>query len=328
MSSTAATENKERRENGWLTTASHYMQLIRFSHTLFALPFALLATSWAFIIPLPGKDLETNSSQTYLTFRWQSLVGILLCMITARSFAMAINRLLDHRWDGENPRTASRHLPAKLLTRSGVAWFSVSCAAAFVLSCSLFLPNTLPLILSLPLLGFLGGYSLAKRFTSLVHFWLGIALMLAPICVWIALRGEAVQMNPKDILPALTLGLVVFLWVSGFDIIYACQDTEFDRRAGLFSIPAWLGVKNALRVAAACHAGMWCIALLLTFLFPALSLGIHFRAALVVVGILLIYEHSVISEKNLTRMQLAFFQLNSIISVLFLIVGTIDSYWR
>jgi 4-hydroxybenzoate polyprenyltransferase len=328
MSIAAATDEKDARGNGWLTTASHYMHLIRFSHTLFALPFALLATSWAYIIPLPGTVLETSSSQTYLTFRWQSFVGILLCMITARSFAMAINRLLDHRWDGENPRTASRHLPAQLLTRSGVAWFSCGCAAAFVLSCTLFLPNRLPLVLCIPLLGFLGGYSLAKRFTSLVHFWLGIALMLAPICAWIALRGEAVQMNPTDILPALSLGLVVFLWVSGFDIIYACQDAEFDRRAGLFSVPAWLGVSNALRVAAGCHAGMWCTALLLTFMFPALSLGWFFRAALVVVGILLIYEHSIISDKNLTRMQLAFFQLNSIISVLFLIVGTLDSYWR
>ena len=136
------------------------------------------------------------------------------------------------------------------------------------------------------------------------------------------------QLNPTDILPALTLGLVVFLWVSGFDIIYACQDAEFDRRAGLFSVPAWLGVRNALRVAAGCHAGMWCIAVLLTFMFPALSLGWLFQATLVVVGILLIYEHSIISDKNLTRMQLAFFQLNSIISVLFLILGTLDSYLR
>jgi len=328
MSLTTMTEKNHAVESRWITTASHYMHLIRFSHTLFALPFALLATSWAYIIPLPGRDLGSADSPTYLTLRWQSVLGILICMVTARSFAMAVNRLLDHRWDGENPRTASRHLPAKLLTRAGVGLFSAACAAAFVLSCTLFLPNTLPLILSLPLLGFLGGYSLAKRFTSFVHFWLGIALMLAPICAWIALRGEAVQLTPTDMLPALTLGAVVFLWVSGFDIIYSCQDAEFDRQAGLFSIPAWLGVRNALRVAAACHAGMWFVALLLSYGLPELSLGWLFRAALIVVAILLIYEHSIISDQNLTRMQLAFFQLNSIISVLFLVVGTIDSYWR
>lgn len=328
MSSTTAAGKKNEIKSRWLTTASHYMHLIRFSHTLFALPFALLATSWAYAIPLPAKLANSLDAPNFLSLRWQSILGIVLCMVTARSFAMALNRLLDHRWDGENPRTASRHLPAELVTRSGVGWFIAGCAAAFVLSCLLFLPNRLPLILCVPVLGFLGGYSLAKRFTSLVHFWLGIALMLAPICVWIALRGEAVQLSPTDILPAVTLGAVVFLWVSGFDIIYACQDAEFDRQAGLYSMPAWLGVRNALRVAAVCHAGMWLLALLLSYWFPQLSLGWFFRAAVIIVGLLLIYEHSVISDKNLTRMQLAFFQLNSIISVLFLVVGTVDSFWR
>ena len=312
----------------WLTVTTQFMQLIRFSHTIFALPFALLATAWAYVVPLPTSDSSAMEQPTYLVFRWQSLLGILLCMVSARSFAMAMNRLLDHRWDGENPRTTARHLPAKILTRSSVGWFSTCCAIAFVVSCGLFLPNILPLILSLPVLIFLTGYSLAKRFTNLVHFWLGAALMLAPICVWIALRGEIVLLTPWDILPAVTLGLVVFLWVSGFDIIYACQDADFDRSAGLFSIPAWLGVRDALRVAAACHAAMWSVALLLSFALPALSLGWLFRSTLVVVGLLLVYEHSLISERNLTRMQLAFFQLNSIISVLFLAVGSIDAYWR
>ena len=316
--------------NRWLTITTHYMQLIRFSHTLFALPFALLATAWAYVIPLPGNSsyVAASETQNYLTFRWQSLVGIVLCMITARSFAMAMNRLLDHRWDSENPRTASRHLPSKILTRSSVVWFSAGCGVAFVASCSLFLPNRLPILLCIPVLVFLALYSLAKRFTNLVHFWLGTALMLAPVCAWIALRGEIVQMDSFDILPALTLGLVVFLWVSGFDIIYSCQDADYDRRAGLFSIPVWLGVRNALRVAAVCHAAMWSVALSLSFALPSLSLGWLFRATLIVIGVLLIYEHSVISDKSLARMQLAFFQLNSIISFLFLVVGTIDAYWR
>ena len=315
-------------EAGWFTITKHYLQLIRFSHTIFALPFALLATSWAYVVPLPTNGPASGLTNTYLTVRWQSLLGILLCMVTARSFAMAVNRLLDHRWDGENPRTASRHLPAKLLSRSSVFLFCVGCAILFVASCCLFLPNTLPLVLCIPVLIFLALYSLAKRFTNFVHFWLGTALMLAPICAWIALRGESVQTNPLDMMPALTLGLVVLLWVSGFDIIYACQDADYDRRAGLFSIPAWLGVRNALRVAAACHAAMWLVALAISFALPALSLGWFFRATLLLVGLLLVYEHSLISDKNLSRMQLAFFQLNSIISVLFLTVGTIDAYWR
>jgi len=315
-------------ESSWFAIASHYLQLIRFSHTIFALPFALLATAWAYVVPLPTNTSIANGSQSYLPFRWQSLLGIVLCMVAARSFAMAMNRLLDHRWDGENPRTASRHLPAGILSRMGVACFCLCCAIAFVTCCCLFLPNMLPLILSVPVLCFLAGYSLAKRFTNLVHFWLGFALMLAPVCAWIALRGDSVQTNPSDLFPALLLGMVVFLWVSGFDIIYACQDAEYDRGAGLFSIPSWLGVRNALRVATACHAAMWCVAMLLSFVLPALSLGWLFRSALAVVGLLLLYEHSIVSDKNLTRIQLAFFQLNSVISVLFLVVGTMDAYWR
>lgn len=327
MNSTSVMSNEKIR---WLTITTHYMQLIRFSHTLFALPFALLATAWAYVIPLPGSHsvVAGMETQNYLALRWQSLLGIVLCMITARSFAMAMNRLFDHHWDGENPRTASRHLPAKILSRSSVGWFSAGCAIAFAASSCLFLPNVLPILLCIPVLGFLALYSLAKRFTNLVHFWLGSALMLGPVCAWIALRGLSVQANPIDILPALTLGLVVFFWVSGFDIIYSCQDVEYDRRAGLFSIPAWLGVRNALRLAAVCHAAMWCVALSLSFALPSLSLGWLFRATLVVIGLLLIYEHNVISDKSLSRMQLAFFQLNSIISVLFLVVGTIDAYWR
>ncbi len=311
-----------------MSIAEDYLQLIRFSHTIFALPFALLATAWAYAVPLPTNSSIANGSHSYLPFRWESLLGVVLCMVAARSFAMAMNRLLDHRWDGENPRTAARHLPAGILSKKSVVWFCICCAIAFVACCGLFLPNVIPLVLSVPLLCFLAGYSLAKRFTNLVHFWLGTALMLAPVCAWIALRGESVQENPSDILPAVMLGLVVFLWVSGFDIIYACQDADYDRGAGLFSIPAWLGVRNALRVAAVCHTAMWLFAMLLSLALPSLSLGWLFRFALLVIGALLVYEHSIISDKNLTRMQLAFFQLNSIISIVFLVVGTIDAYWR
>ncbi|MEQ1828632.1 MAG: UbiA-like polyprenyltransferase [Pirellula sp.] len=318
----------------WGQTVVHYLELIRFSHTIFALPFALLATVWAFVVPIPLTNAAIRSVAlelsvpAYVAVQGKVLAGVLLCMVAARSFAMAMNRYLDQKWDRENPRTANRHIPAGILSSVNVLWFSILCAVAFVAACGLFWPNRLPLLLSIPVLVFLAGYSLAKRFTILVHFWLGAALMLAPICAWIAIRGEIVQSHPSDLLPAICLGCVVLLWVSGFDIIYACQDTEYDRSAGLFSIPARIGVKNALRLAALCHAAMWCMAMLMSFCLPELSLGWVFRGVLLLIAVLLVIEHSVVSEKSLARVQLAFFKLNSVISVLFLVFGALDALWR
>lgn len=182
-----------------------FLELIRFSHTIFALPFALLASWWAWIVPLPSSATDASLQQT-IQLRWIEALGILACMVFARSFAMAFNRLVDAKWDGLNPRTANRHLPAKLLGVSEVVGFTVGCAVLFIASTLLFLPSRLPLLLSVPVLVFLAGYSLGKRFTWLVHLWLGTALALAPICAWIALRGEVVQFAPGDILPAVYLG--------------------------------------------------------------------------------------------------------------------------
>jgi 4-hydroxybenzoate polyprenyltransferase len=313
-------------ETTWVHQLQNYLELIRFSHTIFALPFALLATVWALLVP--GFVIGNETAEISIPVRWQALVGILLCMVTARSFAMAMNRLLDQKWDGQNPRTAGRHLPAKILSSSSVTGFSVACGLAFVASCLLFLPNVLPIVLSVPVLAFLAMYSLAKRFTYLVHFWLGVALMLAPICAWIALRGEWVLASPSDLLPAVFLGSVVLFWVAGFDMIYACQDAEFDRESKLFSIPALFGVRGALRIAAACHAIMWLIALSMTFLLPELSLGWAFRGMLGIIAVLLVIEHRVVSEHSLAKIQLAFFQLNSIISILFLVVCSVDAFWK
>jgi 4-hydroxybenzoate polyprenyltransferase len=298
---------------------TRFLELIRFSHTIFALPFALLASFWAWMLPSPIEGIEVG-------FRWQHGLGILLCMVFARSFAMAVNRLLDQKWDGQNPRTANRHLPARLLQAGEVSGFAAGCGLGFMASTLLFWPNRLPLLLSLPVLLFLGGYSLGKRFTWMVHAWLGVALMLAPVCAWIALRGQIVQQHPWDLLPAVLLGMVVLFWVSGFDILYACQDTEFDRRAGLYSVPARFGVRGALNIAKTLHFLMWVTALAMTFWVPALSLGTIFRLALLGVGALLIYEHSLVSERSLDRMQLAFFQLNSIISVVILGAGALDTW--
>lgn len=310
-------------------TIHAYMGLIRFSHTIFALPFALLASIWAWLVPVSSRMQSINDTPSQApSFHVLSLLGVLLCMVTGRSFAMAVNRLLDQRWDAANPRTANRHLPAQILQRKGVIIFSIACVIGFVASCTLFIPNWLPLILCGPVLLFLAGYSLAKRFTYLVHFWLGTALMLAPVCAWIAIRGQYVQSDLPDILPAITLGCVVLFWVAGFDIIYACQDAEFDKRSGLYSIPAKLGIRAGLWVARLSHAIMCLFALALVFCFPQLSLGWLFLSSLAVIASLLVYEHYVVSDSSLDRMQLAFFQLNSIISVVFLFVGGLDAYLR
>jgi 4-hydroxybenzoate polyprenyltransferase len=303
-----------------------FFELIRFSHTIFALPFALLATVWAYLVPLPATEPAT--AERYLPFRWQDLAGILICMVAARSFAMAVNRLFDHDVDAENPRTAKRHLPAGELTRTSVTLFIVGCAALFVAGCALFLPNYWPLVLCLPVLCFLAGYSLTKRFTRFAHFWLGAALMLAPICAWIALRGSLLISHPFDLAPPIWLATVVLFWVSGFDIIYACQDQEYDAQAGLYSIPAKIGVLNALRVSKLCHLCMWIVAFAMTFAVPQLSLGWLFWIALAAVGLLLAWEHSVVSEKSLERVNFAFFQLNSVVSLVFLSAGSLDAWLR
>lgn len=285
-----------------LTLTRRLLELVRFSHTLFALPFALLSAALAW-------------SQE--PFRWADLAGILLCMVFARSAAMAFNRLADRRLDALNPRTAGRHLPASTLSVGAVAAFTLLTAAGFVLSTLLFLlreePNDWPLYLSGPVLAFVGLYSLTKRFTALAHFWLGASLMLAPVSAWIAVRGM------HDLETPLLIGGAVFFWVAGFDILYACQDAEFDRRARLHSVPARLGVPASLRVALACHAAMLVLLGALYAVTP--ELGGVFLGGLVAVGLLLAYEHWLVRPDDLTRVNRAFFQVNAVVSVgLFVLV--------
>ena len=277
------------------------LELIRFSHTIFALPFALLAAVLAWRHP--------DSP-----FRLTDLSGILLCMVFARSAAMAFNRLADRRLDAVNPRTEGRHLPAGLLSVSSVGWFTALCVIGFVLSTLLFLPNLWPLYLALPVLAFLLGYSYAKRFTAWCHYWLAAALMLSPAAVWIALRGE---LGPEPLL----LAGVVFFWVGGFDIIYACQDVDVDQRLNLFSIPARFGVQRALRIAAASHVlAIGC----LFGLWAAARLGPVFLCGVLAVTALLIYEHRLVRPDDLTRVNRAFFQVNAIISLGLFLVGLAD----
>jgi 4-hydroxybenzoate polyprenyltransferase len=293
-----------------METVRHFLALIRFSHTLFALPFALLAAMMAW-------RLEDSGG-----FTLRALLGILLCMVAARSAAMAFNRLADHRIDATNPRTSNRHLPAGHLTTNQVTLFTAACGLAFPTATLLFLPNRLPLYLSAPVLALLMGYSFAKRFTALAHLWLGTALALSPLAVWIALRGEQVLADPTDLVPPLVLAGAVLTWVTGFDIIYACQDYEFDQAHGLRSVPARYGIGHALLLAAACHAVTVVLLALLPVVFP--FLGWVFWAAVALVAVLLVYEHSLVRPDDLDRVNLAFFHVNAVISLGLFAVGALD----
>lgn len=284
-----------------LSKARHFLELIRFSHTIFALPFAMLSAviAWA---------------QPDSVFRIRDLVGIVVCMVTARSAAMAFNRLVDRDVDADNPRTAKRHLPAGLLTVKAVTLFTIVMSLLFVSATAIFLPKQLPLYLSVPVLLFLLGYSLAKRWTSLCHYWLSAALMMSPIAAWIAVRDEFA------LVPTLLAG-VIFFWVGGFDIIYACQDADFDRQKRLHSIPAKLGVRSALRVAFLSH--LITIGMLILLWWLA-ALGPVFLAGIAVISALLLYEHWIVRPDDLNRVNVAFFNVNAIISFGILVLGCLD----
>jgi 4-hydroxybenzoate polyprenyltransferase len=284
------------------------LEMIRFSHTLFALPFALLAAlmAWA----------ANARSTPPVEFSWRELLGIVLCMIFARSAAMAFNRLADRRIDALNPRTKSRHLPSGVLSYGSVMFFTATCSLGFVASTLLFLPrNWIPLAASVPVLLFLCSYSYAKRFTQLAHFWLGAALALAPLAAWVAIRPEFAAA------PLLLCGAVLF-WVAGFDMIYACQDYEFDVRERLHSVPARWGVARALRIAAACHFVMVVLLALLPFFYNAFG-GIYWTGV-AAMTILLVYEHTLVRPDDLTRVNQAFFHVNAVVSVGLLVVGALD----
>jgi 4-hydroxybenzoate polyprenyltransferase len=281
------------------------LELIRFSHTVFALPFALTSAALAW-----RKQAE---------FSWLELAGILLCMVFARSAAMAFNRIADRHLDALNPRTAGRHLPAGKLSLGSVWAFTLVCAIGFVASTILFWMrgNPWPAWLAVTVLLFLFGYSYAKRFTALAHFWLGTSLCLAPLAAWIAIRGVV---SADDLLTPALLGAAVLFWVAGFDILYACQDVDFDQQARLHSIPARLGVRASLRVALVCHAVM--LGLLVGLYWAAApELGKVYLVGVACVGALLAYEHWLVRPEDLSRVNRAFFHVNGVISIgLFVLV--------
>jgi 4-hydroxybenzoate polyprenyltransferase len=288
-----------------------YLELVRFSHTVFALPFAvmaaLIAIRWG---GDPALDWTSPSDAA------RGTLGILLCMVTARTAAMAFNRLVDRTIDASNPRTACRHLPRGDVAAGEVLLLVVLSSAAFVASTLLFLPNWLPLVLSVPVLAWLLGYSYAKRFTPLAHLWLGAALGFAPVAAWIALRGQTLADDPADLLPAAILGLAVMIWVAGFDVIYACQDAAFDAAHGLQSIPARLGVPRALRLAAWLHVATMILLAALPLAVP--ELGWIYWAAFAVIVALLVWEHSLVRPDDLSRVNQAFFSANALIGLVLL----------
>ena len=274
--------------------------MVKIEHTIFALPFAFL-----------GAFLAARGFPRPAQIGW-----ILLAMVGARSAAMAFNRLVDLPFDARNPRTAERALPRGLLTRNFVIAFIIASSAVLVFAASRL--NRLSLELSPVALGIVLLYSYTKRFTWLTHIFLGISLACAPIGAWVAVRGS---MSPSPLI----LGLAVVLWVAGFDVIYSCQDVEFDRRELLYSIPKRFGVRAALWISAALHLLMLGI---LGFLFRREGLGIISFSGLTAVGLLLAYEHSLVRPKDLSRANTAFFAINGWISVLLFATTMIDLLWN
>lgn len=266
--------------------------MIKFEHTLFALPFAFLGAI------LAAEGLPT----------WWQLLWITVAMVGARSAAMTFNRIVDRDIDAANPRTAAREIPTGKLSVSFAWTFLYASIGLFLLAS--YLLNWLTFALSPVALIFVLGYSYAKRYTAFAHIFLGVALSIAPSAAWIAVRGSLVDEVP------LLLSLLVLMWTAGFDVLYACQDYEFDRRTGLRSIPARYGIRNSLRIARLFHFQAFIVLVLLYFANGPDWLPL---VGVITVGVLLIYQHSLIKSDDLSRMNAAFFTTNAFVSVILLI---------
>ena len=276
------------------------LEMIKWEHSVFALPFALAAAV-----------LAAGGWPTMRVLFW-----IVVCMVSARSAAMAFNRWADAELDAANPRTATRALPAGQLTPGFVATFVVIAAGVFILGAAML--NRLTLLLSPVALGVVLLYSYMKRLTRWSHLVLGLALGIAPAAAWVAVRGS---LDPRIVL----LTAIVLLWVGGFDVLYACQDLAHDRDAGLNSVPQAFGLEGAFWIARAMHLAT---AVLLFVLAHAFGLGPIAFVGFGVVVLLLAYEHAIISPGDLRRMNAAFFTLNGVISVVFFIFIAIDVLHR
>jgi 4-hydroxybenzoate polyprenyltransferase len=280
--------------------AGRFLSLVTFSHTVFALPFALLATVLAAGgVPQP-----------------RTLFGILAAMVGARSAAMAFNRIVDRDLDAENPRTAQREIPAGAVSVTAAAMFCAFSAAVFV-AAAWFL-NPLCLALSPLALAIILGYSFTKRLSALSHLVLGLSLALAPVGAWIAVTGRFAA-------TPVVLGLSVLFWVAGFDVIYSLQDEAFDRGHGLFSLPARLGARRALDLSTVFHA----VSLALLYgVFVLAGGGPLFGIGVALAGVFLVRQHALVSEKDLSRVNGAFFTANGWLSVAVFLCGALDVLLR
>lgn len=271
------------------------LEMIKFEHTLFALPFAFLGAV------LAAEGLPT----------WWQILWITVAMFGARSAAMTFNRIIDRKFDAENPRTANRELPSgKLSVNFAWTFFIVSVILFEISAYSL---NWLTFALSPVALFFVLGYSYAKRFTSFAHLILGLSLAISPSAAWIAVRGAIDSEIP------ILLSILVMMWTAGFDVLYACQDYEFDKRAGLRSIPSRFGIKNSLRIARLFHFQAFIVLVLLYFVTQLNWLAL---VGVFLVGGLMIYQHTLVKPNDLSKMNAAFFTTNAFVSViLFLTFG-------
>jgi len=288
-----------------MSKVKSYLSLIRFSHTIFAMPFAMI-----------GFALGAFGTQLHARPVWMLFVLVVLCMIFARSAAMAFNRWLDVEFDAKNPRTAIREIPRGIISKSSALRFVIISCIAFIV-CTWFI-NPLCFWLSFVALAVVLGYSYTKRFTPLCHLVLGLGLSLAPIGAYLAVTGRFA------ILPILFSFTVIF-WVSGFDIIYALQDEEFDKSQQLYSMPSWLGKGKALRVSEGLH-------LLSTACVVAAGwyggFGLWYWAGVAVFMGMLVYQHLLVKPNDLSRVNLAFMTANGIASVVFAVFVIADLFWK
>ena len=305
-----------------MSLTKKYLSLIKFSHTIFAMPFALIGfflgiTRYhklykgdSFIGYMPYE----GSAEIFFADKWYLLILVILCMIFARSAAMAFNRYLDRNFDAKNPRTAIREIPAGILKANSVLFFTIINCVLFI-TCTFFI-NRICFYLSPVALAVVLGYSYTKRFTPLCHLVLGLGLSLAPIGAYLAVTGRF------DLLPLLFSFAVIF-WVSGFDIIYALQDEEFDKSNELYSIPSWLGKKKALQVSTTLHLLSAVCVIVAGFLA---GFGWLYWTGVIVFCGMLVYQHSIVKPDNLSRVNLAFMTANGIASVVFAVFVIADLF--
>ncbi len=280
-----------------------YFSLVLFAHTVFAMPFAIIG----FFLAVTTTTHE---------FNWLKLFLMLLCMVFARNAAMAFNRYLDRDIDAQNPRTAVRDIPSGRISSKGALLFTIANSILFIL-CTLLI-NKLCFYLSPIALAVVLGYSFTKRFTPLCHLILGLGLALAPIGAYLVVTGEFAMLP-------IYFSLAVLCWVSGFDIIYALQDEEFDRQNNLNSIPAWLGRKNALKVSSILHF-LAVVFVSLPYVFTDLSW--FYLAGVLFFIVLLVYQHQLVKPDDLSKIDRAFFTTNGIASVVFAVFFLLDAYLR